>query len=205
MIPGMLSPDSSPAASLPETPRPGCHHVSRNGRPCRYLAVPAKQPFCRDHLPTGCPEQLSDVLSEMAENFNSPEGVTNVLYTIFFALVDGYISERKAGILTYIAQTTLNSHRATAFLQKLEAEAEPKLWPMGPGSPLWTPPDSSDDPKPSVPGASAESANPLAASDAKSSSSEAAPSAAPESTQGKPEDPSAPSPAAKPSPKKVTA
>ena len=118
---------STPSASSTSAPPPSrsrCPHVSRNGRPCRYLAVSAKQPFCKNHLPPGSPEELSRTLECMAENFNTPEGVTHVLYTIFFALVDGHISERKAGILTYITQTILHSHRLSAYLDKVKEELE---------------------------------------------------------------------------------
>jgi hypothetical protein len=37
-------------ASIPP-PRPRCHHVSRTGRPCRYLGLSPENPFCKDHLP----------------------------------------------------------------------------------------------------------------------------------------------------------
>jgi hypothetical protein len=51
--------------------------------------------------------------------------VNHVLHTIFFALANGTISERKAGILTYIAQTILHTHRA----MQQHALAEGKLHP----------------------------------------------------------------------------
>lgn len=66
----------------------------------------------------------------MAQNFDTPEGVSNVLYTIFFWAASGYISERKAAVLTYVAQTMLNSQRVDLQLQKLLAESENRGLPL---------------------------------------------------------------------------
>jgi len=54
------------AASL-RPPRPRCQHVSRNGRPCRYLGLSPENPFCKDHVPPpppGSPESLAKALEE---------------------------------------------------------------------------------------------------------------------------------------------
>jgi hypothetical protein len=192
----------SPQSPTPRSTRPRCRHVSRSGRPCRYRAFSIEQPFCKNHLPPDCPEALYAALQRMARNFDTPEGVTNVLYTIFFALVEGRISERKAGLLTYITQTILHSHRATAFLHKLEAEAAAKQWPMCPTKLTWNLPRAADDAPSSQANTSEPSANPPEAPAAESSPNEAALSAVPKSAPAKPEDPPAPSPAPKPSHKK---
>jgi len=117
-----VPPIAEPAISF--APRPRCQHVSRKGRACRYLGVSAKQPYCKQHLPLGSTERLSDDMHKACKNFDTPEGVTNVLHSIFFALADGEISERRAGVLTYILQTILNSQRSNLQLQKLVAGAE---------------------------------------------------------------------------------
>jgi len=121
----LASPTASPSSGTPNliSRRPRCQHVSRNGRPCRYRAVSAKEPFCKHHLPEGSTEQFSELLEKMAENFDTPEGVTNVLHSIFFWCAYGYISERKAGVLTYVAQTILNSQRTDIQLQRTLALA----------------------------------------------------------------------------------
>lgn len=152
------TPSPEPVQLRPSRPR--CQHVSRTGRPCRNLGLSAKQPFCKSHVPPGSQEDLTFTLLEAAQNFNTPEGVNSALYTIFFALVEGYLTERKAGILTYVAQTILNSHRATAQLQRMAAEAEAKRLPMWPTYPSssqsWS---SEDDPSAETTGSSG-SANP---------------------------------------------
>ena len=110
--------------SISFSPRARCRHVSRTGRACRYRAVSASQPFCKHHLPPGSPEHLSEQMFRVCHNFMTPDHVTNVLHSIFFALADGEISERRAGMLTYILQTILNSQRANLQLQKLVATSE---------------------------------------------------------------------------------
>lgn len=123
------NPNSPGTHATPPPTRPRCSYVSRTGKPCRYLAVSVEKGFCKNHLPPpppGSPEELAHTLEKMAGNFDTPEGVNHVMYVLFFALVQGKISERKAGILTYMAQTILHSHRAIAMKQKLEP---PKLAP----------------------------------------------------------------------------
>ena len=117
---------AAPAPPTPPAPRPRCQHVSRNGRPCSYLAVSPERPFCKHHLPPTVPdgpEQFAHNLQRLANNFATPEDFAHVLDHIFFALIQGNISERKAGILTYIAHTILNSHRAIERRKQLEAAA----------------------------------------------------------------------------------
>ncbi|HKN24447.1 MAG TPA: hypothetical protein VJX72_06335 [Candidatus Acidoferrum sp.] len=123
---------SDPKESLTPTPpqRQRCPHVSRNGRPCRYLAASLTEPHCKYHLPENSTEVFRELLEKMAQNFDTPEGVSNVLYTIFFWAATGYISERKAATLTYVAQTLLNSQRVDLQLQKLLAESEERGLPI---------------------------------------------------------------------------
>ncbi len=108
---------ADPKESLTPTPpqRQRCPHVSRNGRPCRYLAASLTEPYCKYHLPDNSTEVFKDLLEKMAQNFDTPEGVGNVLYTIFFWAATGYISERKAAMLTYVAQTILTRLAKTFY------------------------------------------------------------------------------------------
>jgi len=124
MIQEQASPATPPQAAPPPPTRPRCQYVSRNGKPCRYRVYIVGKPFCKYHIPPDSPEELAVTLERMAGNFDTPENVTNVLYTIFFSLVDGTISERKAGLLTYIAQTILHSHRAMQLFAKTERQLE---------------------------------------------------------------------------------
>jgi len=76
----------TPQAGHPTPTRPRCQHVSRNGKPCRYLGVSPETPFCRNHqppLPPGSPDELADTLKQMAGNFDTPEGVNQVMYVLF--------------------------------------------------------------------------------------------------------------------------
>jgi len=57
--------------------------------------------------------------------FETPEEVNRVLYVLFFAMAKGDITERRAGILTYIAQTILHSHRAMQHHQQMEQKRSP--------------------------------------------------------------------------------
>lgn len=114
------SPSNPPELLTPTPPHlQRCPHVSRNGRRCRYRASSIAEPYCKYHRPPNSSAVLGKQLEIMAQNFDTPEGVNNVLYTIFFWLALGYISERKAGVLTYVAQTILNSQRTNLQLQKL--------------------------------------------------------------------------------------
>lgn len=124
--PTIKSPTNVAASLHPSRPR--CQHVSRNGRPCRYLGLSPENPFCKDHVPPpppGSPESLAKALEEMGGKFETPEEVNRVLYVLFFALAKGTITERRAGILTYIAQTILHSHRAMQYRQQMEQKLSP--------------------------------------------------------------------------------
>jgi hypothetical protein len=126
-----LTPLHPSSASSPEdaSGQRRCQHISRNGRPCRYLALSGNTLFCRAHQPApspGSPEALAELagaLQKAAHNFDSPERVKDVLFMIFRALLEGHITERKASILCYLAQTILHSHRAMTLQRKLDAEA----------------------------------------------------------------------------------
>ena len=118
----------STANAASSSSRPRCRHVSRNGRPCRYLGLSPENHFCRDHVPPpppGLPESLAKTLEEMGGKFETPEEVNRVLHVLFFALAKGTVSERRAGILTYIAQTILHSHRAVQHTRQIEQKLSP--------------------------------------------------------------------------------
>jgi len=112
------------AASLPP-PRPRCLHVSRNGRPCRYLGLSPENPFCKDHVPpppSGTPEALAYALQRAAADFSSPQDVKNVMAKVFCAMLERRLSPKEAGVLCYIAQTILHCQRLSAYFDKVKEQ-----------------------------------------------------------------------------------
>ena len=126
-------------ATSPHPARARCRHISRNGRPCRYLAVSPETHFCKEHLPSpdsNCSEELALALKTAARNFDTPETVKDVLFLVFCALAEEKISERRAGILCYLAQTILHSHRAIAHQKKIKA-SRPRVYINDLPGPQW--------------------------------------------------------------------
>jgi hypothetical protein len=112
------------AASL-HPPRPHCLHVSRNGRPCRYLGLSPENPFCKDHVPPpppGTPEALAYALQRAAADFSSPQDVKNVMAKVFCAMLERRLSPKEAGVLCYIAQTILHCQRLSAYFDKVKEQ-----------------------------------------------------------------------------------
>ena len=112
------------AASL-HPPRPRCQHVSRDGRPCRYLGLSPENPFCKDHAPPpppGTPEELACALQRAAADFSSPQDVKNVMAKVFCTTLERRLSPKEAGVLCYIAQTILHCQRLDAYLEKVKQE-----------------------------------------------------------------------------------
>jgi len=115
------------AASPLQPPRPRCQHVSRNGRPCRYLGQSPLNPFCKDHAPPpppGTPEELAYSLQRAAADFSEPQDVKNVMAKVFGAMLERRLSPKEAGVLCYIAQTILHCQRLSAYFDKLKAEQD---------------------------------------------------------------------------------
>jgi hypothetical protein len=141
------------AASL-HPPRPRCQHVSRNGRPCRYLGLSPENPFCKDHVPPpppGTPEELAHALQRAAADFSSPQDVKNVMAKVFCAMLERRISPKEAGILCYIAQTILHCQRLSAYFDKVkeqqakdEDDGIPRNYYGQPIIPYQPPPDNPD-------------------------------------------------------------
>ena len=112
------------AASL-HPPRPRCQHISRNGRPCRYLGLSPENPFCKDHVPpppSGTPEALAYALQRAAADFSSPQDVKNVMAKVFCAMLERRLSPKEAGVLCYIAQTILHCQRLSAYFDKVKEQ-----------------------------------------------------------------------------------
>ena len=106
-------------------PRPRCQHISRNGRPCRYLGLSPENPFCKDHVPPpppGTPEELAYALQRAAADFSSPQDVKNVMAKVFCAMLERRVSPKEAGVLCYIAQTILHCQRLSAYFDKVNKQ-----------------------------------------------------------------------------------
>lgn len=71
------------------------------------------------------PALASDLL-DAAGDLTSAGDVNRVLRTVYRAMVERRLSSKDAGVLCYLAQTILHTHRAAACEQKLEAEAAAK-------------------------------------------------------------------------------
>ena len=109
-----------------------CEYLSETGRRCRLPAVSAGSGLCATHERKKQADvtKLADKLEKYADSFHTPQGVGDVMFVLFFALVEGQISERKAGILTYMLQTTLHAQRAIERKEELEKKAEPLVRPI---------------------------------------------------------------------------
>jgi len=118
----------SPKHSAAEPSPHRCKHTSRTGRPCRYFASPDSR-FCKHHSRDERPDTNDDLAAELAEaagDFSSPGNVQRVMAKIFHALVQRRISTREAGVLCYIAQTILHTHRAVLQNERYKAQTEVK-------------------------------------------------------------------------------
>ncbi len=125
MIPEATDQSTANAVVSLPPPRPRCQHVSRNGRPCRYLGLSLENPFCKDHVPPpppGTPEELAYSLQRAAADFSSPQDVKNVMAKVFCAMLERRLSPKEAGVLCYIAQTILHCQRLDVYLAKVEAQ-----------------------------------------------------------------------------------
>ena len=141
-------------SSPPPSPRPRCSHISRSGTPCRYSALPHSNfckyhlPVVPAFLAGRTPTELAPARScggssdrrrataadpdpalaaellEAAGEFSTPSDVNRVMRAVYRAMVERRLSPKEAGVLCYIAQTTLHSQRAMDRHQQLEAEAQ---------------------------------------------------------------------------------
>jgi outer membrane biosynthesis protein TonB len=108
--------------SHPPSKPPRCIYISRNGRQCRYVVHSLGTEYCWVHGNHPDLHALHKLIEKSADNFRTPEDITNVLYTLFFATLHGTISERRAGVLAYLAQTILNTQRASIEYEKVKTQ-----------------------------------------------------------------------------------
>jgi hypothetical protein len=87
------------------------------------LAMP-NSPYCHSHATHAKLDAatLAAELSQAAASLATPEDVHRVTAKIFLALCEDRISLKKAGMLSYLAQTLLRAHREIAIHRKMEME-----------------------------------------------------------------------------------
>jgi hypothetical protein len=87
------------------------------------LATPASR-YCHSHSNHAKLDatSLAAELSQAAAALATPEDVHRVTAKIFLALCEDRISLKKAGMLSYLAQTLLRAHREIAIHRKMEME-----------------------------------------------------------------------------------
>jgi hypothetical protein len=106
-----------PSSNPPRRPRrPRCHYVSANGIRCRYSAISETAQLCKRHLAPNPndPVTMDSIWQDLAEKGGSLDTAQNVkdsLSILFYCLVEGKITERRAGILCYILQSVLHAQR----------------------------------------------------------------------------------------------
>jgi hypothetical protein len=112
-----------------------CIYRFPSGRRCRQSVSPDNSQFCLTHLrrvsqvaaqpehPPAIDGALADEITELAGDFSSPGQVNRVMGKIFHSLLHRRISAKEAGVLCYIAQTILHSHRTLSYLEKAAAQA----------------------------------------------------------------------------------
>jgi hypothetical protein len=110
-------------ASLPAT---HCQHISRSGRPCRYLANSPDSHFCQTHSKDQrrLDALLAAELYQAAGSLDAPQDVLPVLSKVFLATTQDQITPRKAAVLGYLGQMLLRAHREIAFHQKIESQRQ---------------------------------------------------------------------------------
>ena len=136
-----------------------CEYLTERGRRCRSLAVSGRSGLCAAHERKKQADvtRLADQLEKCADSFHTPEGVSDVMFVLFFALVEGRITERKAGILTYMLQATLHAQRAIERKERLEEERSEEERGLPPYRLTWNlPPTATKDPEPKTKRAESE-------------------------------------------------
>ena len=124
--------EAGPFGSQGKREKMRCEYVSPTGRRCRLNAVSEDSGLCAAHERKMQLDEneLFDEMDKAADDFKTPEGVNRVLSAIFFALMGRRITDRRAGILTYIAQTILHAQRAMARQQEVDAKQRPRQFIM---------------------------------------------------------------------------
>jgi hypothetical protein len=108
-----------------------CQYSTRNGNPCRYLAILGST-FCERHARKAELKEASSKtefdlgvqLAESAVKLSSPEDLNLVLGQIFRALALDLISTRKAAVLGYLIQMVLRTQHEIFRRQQIEDELQ---------------------------------------------------------------------------------
>src|ERR1700688_3875446 len=88
-----------------------CQYHTPTGRQCACLIQDPQSKFCPRHSesPSTDTYNFADLLTEHAEDFQTPEGINHSLAHLFRLLAGGHISPRRATGLAYIASLLLRT------------------------------------------------------------------------------------------------
>ena len=108
-----------------------CQYSTRNGTPCRYVAILGST-FCERHARKAALQEASNKteidlgaqLAEAAAKLSSPEELNLVLGQIFRALALDLISTRKAAVLGYLIQMLLRTQHEIFRREQIEDELD---------------------------------------------------------------------------------
>ena len=105
-----------------------CHHLSPAGRRCSQPACSSHPTLCFTHAPKPpSPEvAVAAELSEAAGSLETPEDVNRPLTKTVLAFIAGRLPAKKAGMIGFLGQIILRTHREIAFHQQAERKLHPR-------------------------------------------------------------------------------
>ena len=105
-----------------------CHHLSPAGRRCSQPACSSHPTLCFTHAPKPpSPEvAVAAELSEAAGSLETPEDVNRLLTKTVLAFIAGRLPAKKAGMIGFLGQIILRTHREIAFHQQAERKLHPR-------------------------------------------------------------------------------
>jgi hypothetical protein len=111
-----------------------CHHLSPSGRRCSQPACPSHPTLCFTHAPKSpSPEALiAAELSEAAGSLETPEDVNRLLTKTVLAFIAGRLPHKKAGMIGFLGQIILRTHREIVFHQNVDRDNHPENYHLFP-------------------------------------------------------------------------
>ncbi|HEY1467998.1 MAG TPA: hypothetical protein VGF61_03060 [Candidatus Acidoferrum sp.] len=108
-----------------------CHHRSRSGRRCSQPACSSHPTLCFTHAPESEPPPSPEVvvaaeLSQAAGSLDSPEDVNRLLSKTVLAFIDGRLPHKTAGMIGFLGQILLRTHREIAFQDGVRRKTQPQ-------------------------------------------------------------------------------
>lgn len=123
--------ENEPIVTNPDTtPLPSCRHISPKGRHCHQAVLNADSLYCAIHAPRyrRSASQITSELASKLKEVQSASDITEFLIGVLNLLAEERIPARRAGVLTYIANSIRQSLRDEQREAALaEAENPPYL------------------------------------------------------------------------------